>query len=47
MAERWLDVFMCTILETDGFGCLWVNVFLCQGANRPNQALSMVEAKHD
>ena len=32
-----------TLRDTDGLGCLWMNGYLCQGANKPNPDLSMVE----
>ena len=31
------------MLETNGFGCLWMNRYWCQGANRPNLALLIVK----
>ena len=31
------------MLETNDFGCLWMNGCLCQGANRPNQSFPMVK----
>ena len=43
MAECFWVYFIC--LETNDFGCLWMNWCLCQGANRPNQSLPM--EKHD